>query len=96
MEGMGPNTYGMARYTSTFNQEGLEVDVEFTDNQSEIDMREMEQELGLDHDSVVLNAYETQNKVIIEMADARTLDLFKGGKGNSLVASGGASRRTGF
>ena len=96
MEGMGPSTYDMAKYASTFNRETLEVDVEFNDNQSEIDMREMEQDLGLDDDSVVVNAREIQNEVVIEMADARTLELFKGGKGDSMVASGGASRRTGF
>ena len=32
----------MTRYATTFNQEILELDVEFNDNQSEIDMREME------------------------------------------------------
>ena len=49
------------------------MDVEFNDNHSEIDMREMKQELGLDYNSVVVNAHEIQNEVIIEMADARTL-----------------------
>ena len=31
-----------------------------------------------------------------EMADAITLELFKGGRGDSMVASSGVSRRTGF
>jgi hypothetical protein len=34
--------------------------------------------------------------VIIGMPDARTLKLFKGGKGDSTVASEDAPRRTGF
>ena len=34
--------------------------------------------------------------VVIEMVDARTLELFKGGKGEIMVASGSASRRTGY
>ena len=73
------------------------MDAEFNGNQSEIDMREMEQELELDDDSVVAKAHKIQNKtVIIEMADARTLKIFKGGKGNSMVANGGASGRTGL
>ena len=38
-----------------------------------------------------------QNEMVITgIADARTLELFRGGKGDSMVASGGASRRTGF
>ena len=80
MEGMGPNTYDLAKYASTFNQETLGVDVEFNDNQSDIYMREMEQELGLDDDSVVVKTHKIWKKmVIIGMADTRTLDLFKGG-----------------
>ena len=97
MEEMGPNTYHLAKYASTFNQETLEVDVEFNDNQSEINMCEIEHELELDDNSVIVKAHDIQNEmVIIGMADARTLELFKGGKGDSMVASGGASRRTGF
>jgi hypothetical protein len=42
MEGMGPNTYDLEKYASTFNQETLEVDIKFNDNQSDIGMREME------------------------------------------------------
>ena len=73
------------------------MDLEFNDNQSEINMREMEQELELDDDSVVAKAHKIHNKtVIIGMSDARTLELFKGRKGDSTVASGDASRRTGF
>ena len=45
MEGMGPSTYDLADHASTFNQENLEVGVDSNDNQSEIDMREIEQEL---------------------------------------------------
>ena len=62
----------MAKYASTSNQETLEVDVEFNDNQSEIDMRKMEQTLELDDNSVALNACEIQNEVLIEMTDVRT------------------------
>ena len=47
MEGLGPNTYFMARAASTINRETLEVEIDFNDNQSEIDMCEMEQELEL-------------------------------------------------
>ena len=80
MEGMGPNTYDLAKYASTFNQETLEVDVEFNDNQSDIYMHEMEQELGLDDDSVVAKTHKIWKKmVIIGMADTSTLELFKGG-----------------
>ena len=66
----------MAREANTFNRETLEVEVEFDENQSEIDLRKMEQELGLDDDSADANAPEVQNEVVTEMADARTLGLF--------------------
>ena len=66
-EETGPNTCNMARYTSTFNQETLEGDIEFYDNQSEIDMCKMKQDLGLDDDNAVVNACEMQNEVVIEM-----------------------------
>ena len=70
------------------------MDIGFNDNESEIDMREMEQELELDDKSVVAKAHKIQNKtVIIGMADARTLELFKGGKDDSMVANGGVLRR---
>jgi hypothetical protein len=49
----------------------------------------------LEGDSDVVDAPEVQQRVVIEMVDARTLECFKGGKGNSIVASGAASRRTG-
>ena len=39
---------------------------------------------------------EGQQSVVIEMLDARTLELFKGGKGDSMVADSGASRRTDY
>ena len=48
MEELGFNTYYMAREASTFDQETLEVEVEFNGNQSEIDLLEMEQEFGLE------------------------------------------------
>ena len=57
MEGMGPNTYFMAREAITFNWETLKMEVEFIRNQSEIDMRKMEQELGLYDDSVAANTH---------------------------------------
>ena len=69
MARLGPNTYDLAKYGSAFNQYTLEMDNEFNDNQSEIDMRELEKELGLDNNNSVVNAHEIQNKVIIEMAD---------------------------
>ena len=78
-------------------QATLEVDVGFNDNQSEIDMREMEQELELDEDSVSATAHKIQNEmVIIGMTDAKTLEPFKEGKCDIMVASGGPLRRTGF
>ena len=72
MEGLGPNTYFMAREASTFNQETLEVEIEFNKNQSEIGMRKIEQDLELDDDSVVVNACEVHYEVVTEMADTRT------------------------
>ena len=62
VERMGPNTYDLAKYASTFNQETLDVDVAFNRNQSEINMREMEQELELDDNSVGAKAHEIRNK----------------------------------
>ena len=72
------------------------MEPEFNENQSEIDLRKMELEFGLDDDSIVAGALEVHNEVVIEMADARTLELFKGGRGDNMVASGGALQRTGF
>jgi hypothetical protein len=46
----------MAREAITFDQETLEVEVEFNENQSDIDLREIEQEFGLEYDSVVADA----------------------------------------
>ena len=43
-----------------------------------------------------MHACEIQNEVLIEMADIRTMEIIKEGKGDNMVASGGASRRTGF
>ena len=40
------------------------MNIEFNDNQSEIAMREVKQELGLDDSSVVMNAHEIKNEVI--------------------------------
>ena len=55
----------------------------------------MEREFSLDDDNSDAGASEVKQRVVIEMADARTLDIFKEGKGDRMVASGGASRRTG-
>ena len=85
----------MAKHASTFNQSTLEVEVDVNENQLEIDLLEMEREFGLEYDSVIVDAPQVQQGVGIEIADARTLELFKGGKGNSMVVSGGASMRTG-
>ena len=76
-EGLGPSAYCMARKASTFNRETLGVEVEFNENQSEIDLRKMEREFGLDDDSVVVDAPEVQKEVEIELTDARTLEFFK-------------------
>ena len=86
----------MERETYTFNQETLEVEVEFNENQSEIDLRKMKQEFGVDTYSVVADAPEVQKEVVIEIVDARTLTIFRGGRYNIMVISSGASRRTGF
>ena len=52
-------------------------------------MREMEQELELHDDSVVAKTHKIHNKtVIIGMIDVRTLEFSKGGKCDSMVASG--------
>ena len=40
----------------TFDREILEVEVEFNENQSDIDLREIEQEFGLEYDSAVADA----------------------------------------
>ena len=45
VEGMGSNTYDLENYVITFNREALGLDVDFNEDQSEIDMRGMQQEL---------------------------------------------------
>ena len=85
MEGLGLISYYMTREASTFDRETLEVEVEFNENQSEIDLHEMKKEFGLDDDSVNVDAPEIQNEVVTEMVDARTLELFRGGRVNSMV-----------
>ena len=59
-------------------------------------MHELEQDFELNDNSVVVNSCEIKNEIVIEMADAKTLELFKGEKCDSMVARGGASRRIGF
>ena len=54
MEGLGPNAYHMAREASTFNRETLEMEVDFNENQSDIDLHKMEQEFGLEDDRMLL------------------------------------------
>ena len=68
------------------------MEVGFNENQSEIDMCKMEQEVGLDDDSGIANTRKIQNEIVIEMEDVRTLELFKGGKDNIMVASGGLKK----
>ena len=54
-------------------------------------------EFGLeDHDSGDAYLLAGQQRVMIEMTDAIALEMSKGGKIDSMVASGGASRRTGY
>ena len=96
MDGLGPNTYHLAKHGSRFNLETLEVEVEFNDNQGELDLLEMEREFGLEEERGDKENSVTNQKVVIEMADARTLELFSGGRGDSMVADGGASRLSGF
>ena len=97
MEGLEPNAYYMAREASTLDQETLEVEVVFNENQSELDLLKMEREFGLEDDSFVAHDPKVQQEVVVEMADARTrtLEIVRGGRGNNMVTSGGASRRTG-
>ena len=85
MDGLGPNTYHLAKHGSVFNPETLEVEVEFNENQLEIDLLEMEREFGLEEEIVDKDSPTIKQKVVIEMADARTLELFSGGKGDTLV-----------
>ena len=96
MEGLGSNAYEKAKFASTFDRDSLEVEVGFNENLSEIDLLKMEREFGLDDDSGDADATEVQQRVVIEMANARTLDIFKDGTGDSMVASGGALRLTGY
>ena len=49
------------------------MEVECNENQSEIDLRKMEWEFGLEDDRVVADALRVQKEVVIEMADTRTL-----------------------
>jgi hypothetical protein len=78
IEELGPNAYYMAKHASTFDQEILEVEVDFNENQPDIALLKVEREFGLEDDSVVTDAPEVQQRVVIEMTDARTLELFKG------------------
>jgi hypothetical protein len=95
--GLEQNAYHMAVRESSFNPETLDVEVESNDNQSELDLLEVEQDLGLaDIDSEV-GEPDGQQKVVLEMVDARAkMDMMNGGKGDSMVAGSGASRATGF
>ena len=95
MEGLGPDTYYMAKHASTFDRDTIEVEIDFNENQAEIDLLNMEQEFELGDDSVVEDAPDVQQGVVIEIADVRTLEIFKRERGESMVTSGGASRRTG-
>ena len=53
------------------------MDIGFNDNESEIDMREMEQERGLGDNSVVAKAHNIQNEMIItEIRDGRCQDYY--------------------
>ena len=47
MEGLGYGAYNMANYGSNVDPKALEMEVEFNENQSEINLLEMEHEFGL-------------------------------------------------
>ena len=96
MDSLGYNAYTMTNFLSTFDPKTLEVEVEFNENQSEIDLLKMEREFEFEDDSGDADVPEGHQTVVIEMADARTLELFNKGKGDSMVAGSGASRRTGY
>ena len=96
IEDLGSNAYITGTYWSSFDPATFEAEVEFNENQSEIDVLEMEREFGLEGDSGDANVPEGQQKVVIKMADARTLDLFNGEKGDIMITGSGASRRIGY
>ena len=56
MERPGLDVYYMAKHASTFDQETLKVEVDFNENQSEIDLLETKLEFGLEDESVVTDA----------------------------------------
>ena len=93
MKGLGSNAYDVTRFVSTFDPETLGLEVDSNENQSEIDLLE-ELEFWFEDDSGDTDVPEVHQRVVIEMTYARTLELFKGGKGDSMVAHDGALRRT--
>ena len=71
-----------------FDRVTLEVEVESNENQSEIELRRMEREFELEDDSGIVDAHEVQKEAITEMMNARTPELFKRGRIDSMVANG--------
>ena len=96
MGGLGSNTYDMVMYESNLDRKTLEVDVEFNENEPEVDLLKIEHEFGLEDDSGDMDVPEGHQRVVIERVYVRTLELFKGGRGNSTVDSISAMRRTGY
>ena len=97
MDGLWQNTYHMAVHGNSFNPETLDIAVEFNDNQSELDLLEVEQDLGLEDVDSEVEELDGQQKVVLEMVDARTqMDMINEGKEDSMAAGSGASRATGF
>lgn len=79
MEGLGSNASNMAKCGRRFDPETLEVEVEFNENQSEIELLEMKREFRLEDDSSNAGVPKGQHEVLIEMMDDRTLVMFNGG-----------------
>ena len=48
MAGLEQNAYHMAVHGNSFNPKNMDVEVKFNDNQSELDLLEVEQDLGLE------------------------------------------------
>ena len=79
IRGLESNTYDTSDFESTFGRKTLEVEVDFTEKQSEIDLLKMEREFGFGDDTNDTDVTVVQQRVVIKMADVRTLKLFKGG-----------------
>ena len=96
MKGLGFNAYNMTTYGISLDLEILAVEVVFIKNQSEIGLFGMDCEFGLEGDGGDADVPEGQQKVVIGEVDASTLEIFNGGKGDSIVSERGTSSKTGY